>query len=224
MQDESHILRSWALNAKNWIQTIDDEKIESRKLATNRAIVEAILHYRPQKVLDLGCGEGWLTRELIAHGMEAAGADGTAALVEDARQKGPGQFQVRTYEEVIAGQPLEGEPFGAIAINFGLFGEQGTEALLAALKSRLPPGGLLFIQTLHPFGLAEKGRPYTNHWEANSWDGLEGGYCEPHHWYFRTVGGWVGLFAALGLAIRELQEPLHPDTGKPLSLLFVVVG
>jgi len=222
MQDESHILHSWALNAKNWIQTIDNEEIESRKLATNRAIVEAILHYRPQKVLDLGCGEGWLTRELISRGIEAVGADGTAALVEDARRKGPGKYLVRTYEEVIAGQPLEGEPFGAIAINFGLFGKESTEALLAALKSRLSPGGLIFIQTLHPFGHAEQGKAYLSHWEADSWGGLKGEYCEPHHWYYRTVGDWIGLFARLGLPIRELREPLNPESGKPLSMVFVL--
>ena len=39
MQDESHILHSWARNARNWIQTIDNEEIQSRKLATNQAIV-----------------------------------------------------------------------------------------------------------------------------------------------------------------------------------------
>ena len=222
MQDESHILRSWALNAQNWIQSIDNQEIESRKLATNQAIVDAILHYRPRTVLDLGCGEGWLTRELVARGIEAFGADGTAALIEDARQKGPGRYQVRTYEEIIAGEPLEGQPFESIAINFGLFGKESTEALLAALKDRLSPGGLIFIQTLHPFGLAEQGAPYVSHWETDSWNGLKGAYTEPHRWYYRTIGDWVGLFDGLGLPIRELREPVNPGNGKPLSLVFVV--
>ena len=222
MQDETHILQSWARNAQNWIQSIDNQEIESRKLATNQAIVDAILHYRPKKVLDLGCGEGWLTRELITHGIEAIGADGTAALIGDARQKGPGQFQVRTYEEIIAGQPLAGQPFDAIAINFGLFGKESTEALLAALKERLLPGGRIFIQTLHPFGLAEQGAPYLSHWETDSWNGLKGEYTEPHRWYYRTMGDWVGLFARLGFSMQELREPVNPKSGKPLSLVFVV--
>ena len=222
MQDESHILHSWALNAGNWIQTIDNEEILSRKLATNQAIVEAILRYQPPKVLDLGCGEGWLTRELISRGMAATGADGTAALIEDARQKGPGHFQVRTYEEVIAGEPLEGEPFDAVAINFGLFGKESTEVLLKALKERLLPGGLIVIQTLHPFGLVEQGKAYVSHWETDSWAGLSGDYSEPHQWYYRTIGDWVRLFNRLGLSLLELQEPLNPESGKPLSLVFVL--
>lgn len=222
MQDESHILHSWALNAGNWIQTIDNNEIESRKVATNRAIVEAILRHEPQKVLDLGCGEGWLTRELASRGIESIGVDGTAALIEDARRKGPGAFQVRTYEEIIAGQPVEGAPFDAIAINFGLFGKESTEALLKALKERLSPGGLVFIQTLHPFGLLEQGKAYVSHWEADSWAGLKGDYREPHQWYYRSIGDWVAMFYRLGLTLRELREPLDPGTGKPLSLLFVL--
>ena len=43
MKDESHILRSWALNAQNWIQTIDNEEIESRKLATNRGKFDSVI-------------------------------------------------------------------------------------------------------------------------------------------------------------------------------------
>ncbi|MCB0587949.1 MAG: hypothetical protein KDD06_21840, partial [Phaeodactylibacter sp.] len=68
----------------------------------------------------------------------------------------------------------------------------------------------------------EKGVPYAGHWESNSWDGLKGEYTEPHRWYFRTIGEWVSLFTSLGLAIRELREPLNPESRKPLSLLFVV--
>lgn len=221
MQDESHILRSWATNAKNWIHTIDNNEIPSRKAATNRAIVEAILRHQPETVLDLGCGEGWLTRELISRNIDATGADGTAALIEDARRKGAGKYLVRTYEEIIAGQPLEGEPFGAVAINFGLFGKESTEALLKALKERLAPGGLIIIQTLHPFGLLEQGKAYVSHWETDSWAGLKGEYCEPHQWYYRSIGDWVAMFNRLGLALRELREPLDPESGKPVSLVLV---
>lgn len=222
MQDESHILHSWALNARNWIQTIDNNEIESRKVATNRAIVEAIQRHQPRKVLDLGCGEGWLTRELISRGIETVGVDGTPALIEDARKKGPGAFQLRTYEEIIAGEPLEGEPFDAVAINFGLFGKESTEKLLKALKGSLAPGGLILIQTLHPFGLLEQGKAYVSHWETDSWAGLKGDYQEPHQWYYRSIGDWVALFNRLGLGLRELREPLNPGTGKPVSLVFVV--
>jgi hypothetical protein len=41
-------------------------------------------------------------------------------------------------------------------------------------------------------------------------------------WYFRTVSSWVNDFAKGGFTLRELREPLHPETQRPLSLLFVL--
>jgi len=41
-------------------------------------------------------------------------------------------------------------------------------------------------------------------------------------YHFLHNPDWIGLFARLGLPIRELREPLSPDTGKPLSLVFVL--
>ena len=52
------ILKSWAVNAKKWIKTIENKEIESRQLVTNTAILQNILQQQPKTVLDIGCGEG----------------------------------------------------------------------------------------------------------------------------------------------------------------------
>ncbi|MEM6754398.1 MAG: class I SAM-dependent methyltransferase, partial [Cyanobacteria bacterium P01_C01_bin.38] len=62
--NEKSVLDSWNNNASAWINTIENDQIESRKLVTNKAIVDAIVSYSPATILDIGCGEGWLTREL----------------------------------------------------------------------------------------------------------------------------------------------------------------
>lgn len=223
MNKEEHILQSWARNADNWIDVISREKIESRKLVTNRAIVETILKYHPLKVLDLGCGEGWLARSLNQQGIETIGVDGTEGLILSARVQGGGQYEVLSYEDIIAGSPLPGAPFEGIAINFSLFTEDSTGTLLQALKRSLSPGGMIFIQTLHPYFQIDKGQAYRSQWYDNSWDGLEGGFTEPHHWFCRTMGDWLNLFVAQGFQLVELQEPLNPKTQKPASALFVVL-
>ena len=222
MEKEKHILQSWARNADNWIDVISREKIESRKLVTNRAIVETILKYHPRNVLDLGCGEGWLARALNQHGIETIGVDGTEGLIRSAREQGPGQYEVVSYEEIIAGRLLPGAPFEGIAINFSLFTEERTGTLLQALKRSLTPGGRIFIQTLHPYFQIDKGLSYTSKWFENSWDGLEGGFTDPHHWFCRTMGDWLNLFVNQGFQLVELLEPLNPNTQKPASALFVV--
>jgi 2-polyprenyl-3-methyl-5-hydroxy-6-metoxy-1,4-benzoquinol methylase len=103
MTGENDILESWEANAGNWIQTVTNQELESRRLVTDDAIVQAVMHYAPARILDLGCGEGWLSRALRRKGLEVWGTDGIAALVERAiAADGPFYYQY-TYREIAKG-------------------------------------------------------------------------------------------------------------------------
>ena len=56
--NDKQIIHSWEKNAKAWIEAIQNEEIESRKLVTNQTIIDAIVAYKPATALDVGCGEG----------------------------------------------------------------------------------------------------------------------------------------------------------------------
>jgi hypothetical protein len=43
-------------------------------------------------------------------------------------------------------------------------------------------------------------------------------------WYFRTLESWFGALEAAGLRVVSLREPVHPETGRPVSLLMVAEG
>lgn len=75
MDNEEKIIESWTANAANWIDILDNNGIESRRLVTNKAIVAAVSGNKPVSVLDLGCGEGWLAKELQEKGIEMTGID-----------------------------------------------------------------------------------------------------------------------------------------------------
>jgi hypothetical protein len=76
---EEQINRSWNANAKPWARAIQTGSIQSRTLVTDRAIIEAVSSMAPRRVLDVGCGEGWLARALSARGMTVTGVDAVAA-------------------------------------------------------------------------------------------------------------------------------------------------
>jgi hypothetical protein len=40
-------------------------------------------------------------------------------------------------------------------------------------------------------------------------------------YYFRTFSRWVEELSAAGFSVLRCREPLHPETGRPLSLLLV---
>lgn len=216
--DEQKIIQSWQINAGSWTPAVREERIESRKLVTNQAIVDTVLRYHPATILDVGCGEGWLARKLAEQGAQVIGVDAVPALIESARQLGGGDFQVCSYEELAAGRLRR--QFDGIVCNFSLLGNESVTNLFRAMSALLHDGGHLFVQTLHPH-IACGDVPYTDGWRLGSWAGFGPEFSDPAPWYFRTVASWVRLFFNSGLALVELLEPLHPETQKPASIVFV---
>lgn len=221
MDHSIEIIASWEANAGNWIGTIENAELESRVLATNEAIVNAVMDQAAKKVLDIGCGEGWLTRKLRSKGIEAYGADAIAGLIDYAIEKDGNHYWNYSYQEIANGVHDLPAPFDLVVINFALIDKNDTEKLIAALPSLLKTEGRVVIQTLHPFSMAAAG-DYSSGWKDGSWNGLQRPFTQPYQWYFRTMEDWIGLFAGSGFAVSEVREPLHPQTQKPLSVIFIL--
>lgn len=215
---EQQIKQSWEANAGAWIEAIDRNEIESRRAATDRAILEAVLRCKPRRVLDVGCGEGWLARALTNRGVEVLGIDSSRALVDRAREKGGGVFEAIGYDEIIAEPAILGQSYDAIVCNFSLLGEEIGD-LLRSLRPAIISNGHLLIQTVHPFAACQQ-QPYIDGWQIETFDNFEGDFKEPMPWYFRTVSSWFQQLSATGWKVCKLEEPIHPQTKIPLSLLL----
>lgn len=50
---DKQIIASWHTNAAPWAKAVQNEEVESRKLVTNRAIVNAVSDLKPQRAFDL---------------------------------------------------------------------------------------------------------------------------------------------------------------------------
>ncbi|MDY0962632.1 MULTISPECIES: methyltransferase domain-containing protein [Massilia] len=212
---DAAILESWSRNATPWTSAVRSGEIESRTLVTNAAIVEAVRARAPRSGVDLGCGEGWLVRALPE--VEMVGVDAIDGLVEQARAAGGGDFRVLSYEQIAAGE-LALAADVAVA-NFSLIGHEAVDGLFAAAPTYLRAGGTLIVQTVHPL-MACGDAPYADGWRAGSWAGFSIDFQDAPPWYFRTISSWVALFERHGLRVVEMREPLHPHTGKPVSLIL----
>lgn len=219
MNKEQTIIDSWTTNATNWIEIIENNGIESRRLVTNKAIFDIVCTDNPVSVLDIGCGEGWLSKELQNKGIEITGIDVIPQLIEKAKQKATGDFFVASYDDIAMEKIVFSKLFDAIVINFALIAKESTENLLASLPRYLAPDGKLFIQTLHPHS-RKAINDYTSGWKEGSWDGLGEKFIKPYQWYFGTLEDWLALLGKSGFARIKVTEVLHPVSSNQLSVIF----
>lgn len=211
---------SWDGNAEAWTRAVRDGLIESRRVATDAAIIDAITSLSPRSILDVGCGEGWLCRAAEDRGIRAVGVDGSAALIEDAREASGGEYHHLRYRDLPKLTGLfSSETFDAAVFNFSLLDEQ-IEPVLRHVATVVRPGGRLVIQTVHTWA-GQDDRPYMDGWRMEDFATFPGAFPQPMPWYYRTLASWSAEIRNAGLMIDRMFEPRHPENRQPLSLIVV---
>lgn len=209
--------RCWESNAHAWSEAVRGGAIASRRLGTDAAIIDAILARDPRRVLDVGCGEGWLARALATRGIDVTGIDASAPLIERARAEGGGTFHVCSFSALPCASMLR--KYDVVACNFALLDED-VVPVLQALRSLIQTRGALILQTVHPWTARGDGE-YRDGWRTETFAGFGDGFSEPMPWFFRTLSSWMSVLDDGGYRVEELREPLHPETSEPLSLLLI---
>jgi 2-polyprenyl-3-methyl-5-hydroxy-6-metoxy-1,4-benzoquinol methylase len=215
---EQQIRESWHQNAAAWTRAVRSGSIRSRAAGTDAAIVNVILAHAPVSALDIGCGEGWLCRRLVAAGVRVVGFDGSPELIASAHVEVGADYQVLNYDTFSEAPNSIPGTFDVVVFNFALLG-QNIEAVLRAATAKLPADGVIVIQTVHPWITADG--HYEDGWRLETFAGFETGFKEPMPWYYRTLSSWVSELAAAELSLVELHEPLNPEDARPLSLILV---
>ena len=88
-----------------------------------------------ERILDLGCGDGTLTAQIVATGAEVMGVDSSPAMVEAARQRG-----IDAHVGDATRLPYEAE-FDAVFSNAALHWVLQADAALHGIACALKPGG-----------------------------------------------------------------------------------
>ncbi|HEY4359452.1 MAG TPA: methyltransferase domain-containing protein [Bryobacteraceae bacterium] len=156
-------------------------------------VVELLAPKPGERILDLGCGDGVLSKKLADLGCEVVAVDSSVPQVEAARKLG-------LNAHATAGEDLPyREEFDAVFSNAVLHWIKRADAMLEAVYRSLKPGGR-FVAECGGYGCVDKIRAALV--EALNRRGLEGEARVP--WYFPTPGDYATRLESAGFRVDTI--------------------
>jgi trans-aconitate methyltransferase len=166
----------------------------ARFVAELGAPVVELLAPRPgERVLDLGCGDGFLTEKLVAMGCQVVAVDASPEQVAAARARGL-DARIARAESL----PFDGE-FDAVFSNAALHWVRDARAAIAGVRRALRPGGR-FAAELGGAGCNATIRAALG--DALARRGIDADALDP--WFFPTDAEYRELLEQAGFAIESI--------------------
>ena len=190
----------------------DDPTQNPMYLQLKDALWESLGDLNGLRVLDLGCGHGWLSDLMHAMGAHVLGIDGSDKLLEHARSRYPDIEFVQA--DLALGIPSQGQKFDRIVSTMVLMDIPDLGPLLRDISKRLVRTGRFIFVILHPCFFQYKihfdeaadvwYRKVSNYQDAQVWriDSFGG-----HNHYHRNLTYYTELLRINDLAITRLYEP-----------------
>jgi SAM-dependent methyltransferase len=174
-----------------------------------------------KRTLDLGCGEGRLSRDLKAVGHDVVGVDASPTMLAAGREADP---SLETNLADASSLPFADSAFDCVVAFMCLQDIQDLEGAVREASRTLEPGGRFCIAIVHPlssagqFDSAAADSPFTiSGWYLDSGyyvddlaqGGLELRLVSEH----RPLQAYTEALSDSGLLIERLREPPVPDHG-----------
>jgi SAM-dependent methyltransferase len=211
---------AWEAEARNWIAWARTPGHDSYWRFHRDRFLD-LLPPPAGLILDVGCGEGRLPRDLRARGYEVIGVDASPTLIEAAREADPGgDYRVADGAQL----PLPDASVQLVTAFMSLHDIDDTESALAEIARVLVPGGRLGAAIVHPINSAgrfEEHRPDApfiirgSYFEQRRYadtverDGLRMTFTSRH----RPLQAYFAALEAADLLVERLVE--IPDDSDP---------
>jgi 2-polyprenyl-3-methyl-5-hydroxy-6-metoxy-1,4-benzoquinol methylase len=210
-------------NADFWVQIIRENRDRYRTELTNHAVLDAIGNVNDLTVLDAGCAEGYMSRNLAGNGAKVTGIDFSAELISAARTnqltvKLPVSFDIGSVNAL----PYGSSTFDLVLCNHLLNDLEDPSQAIREFSRVLCPEGRLVILMLHPCFYnrhAERDQPDNNlptsaYFQTRSVtqnfevDGLRS--PSPNTAWLHPLEFYTKALHDSGFVITSLSEP-HPS-------------
>jgi 2-polyprenyl-3-methyl-5-hydroxy-6-metoxy-1,4-benzoquinol methylase len=206
-------IREWSEVPREVLTAMDPCGDFARERLLNPVIFRMLGEVSGQRVLDAGCGQGYLSRLLVARGAQVVGVEPGSALFEYAvemeRERSP---RIRYVKEDLSKLSDLGI-FDAVVANMVFVDIPDWRAAMRRCVESLRPGGLFVFSLNHPCF-----EDLSNSWLANG-SLLVSEYLREYVVgvryganFHRPLSDYVNYVLDLGCQVVELSEPGLDET------------
>jgi SAM-dependent methyltransferase len=153
-----------------------------------------------QRVLDIACGQGRMSRYLALLGAEVVGVDISAGMLEKARALGPPEISYVRADVTRPAAWWDGRPFDGATCELALMDIDDLAGTVSAVTAVLSPGGWFVASIVHPcFPGSEAG---CSNWPPGQGYDAEG-------WWISGDHNPEGVRIRVGATHRKLSTVLN---------------
>jgi ubiquinone/menaquinone biosynthesis C-methylase UbiE len=219
-------LLAWDEVAEDWDRFVETGADYHRWKLHGPALLKAVGNVRGLRALDIGCGQGWFSRQLARGGAKVVGIDWSSNMLrhaQDHEQRRPRGIRYVRCDASKIEMHFSSMSFDLVTSCMALMDMPRIDDVMTGVSHILRPGGRFVFSVSHPVNSAPK-----SHWlhrrigHHGPW--LLDGYFDegPNdilwklrgseqilrapHWH-RTLGGWFRLIKDGGLVVTGAWEP-----------------
>ncbi|MGR6128269.1 class I SAM-dependent methyltransferase [Paenibacillus sp. SER-28] len=219
--DTEEAIRRWDMHAENFTAKYTEEGDRSREVLLNPALQACMEPLEGKKVLDAGCGEGYLSRKMVKAGASVEAVDYSTEMLKLARERTPSALGITYHhgnlEEL---EMFEDQSFDLIVSNMVIQDLALYEQAIAEMQRLLVPGGRFIFSILHPcFQTPQSGwvKDETGkklYWKVDQYfnegpleQDMPYDQEEKFLYFHRTLGSYVQTIIEAGLLLEGMIEP-----------------
>jgi SAM-dependent methyltransferase len=203
---------AWEARARAWIAWVRKPGHDSYD-RYHRDQFLPLLPPPGRRTLDVGCGEGRLTRHLASLGHRIVGVDASPTLIDAARELAP-EMELRVASA--SKMPFADASFDQVVSFMCLHDVDDLDGAVVEIARVLEPGGAACVAVVHPLNSAGRFEKHGRFVIRGSYldsfrysdkverDGLEMTFESQH----RPISAYFDALAGAGLVVDALREPV----------------
>jgi 2-polyprenyl-3-methyl-5-hydroxy-6-metoxy-1,4-benzoquinol methylase len=218
--------RAWDESADAWNELVETGRDYYRTELHGPALLELAAPVPGEAALDLGCGQGWFSRELARAGARVVGVDWADGMLAHARRleaEAPLGVRYLHLDAARVDEELAPASFSLVTGCMSIMDMPEPERVLRAARTLLAPGGRIVISVPQPandttyrrWKRDEQGRKLAleidRYFDAEAtmlkWSEPRVARAFRTVQYRRTLEGWSRVFETAGLLVRKMREP-----------------